>query len=157
MSLKTNALRHLDTLKIDYSILEYDVNDGEIDGKSVAEKLNLSHEEIFKTLVTLSSTNEVYVFVIPVSCELDLKKAALAVSEKSISMLPVKDILKVTGYVKGGCSPIGMKKDYPSVFDESIRLLDKITFNAGKIGLQVQLSTSDLDKIIDYKVLDICK
>ncbi len=157
MSLKTNALRYLESLNMDYSILEYNTTDGEIDGKSVASKLGLSYEEIFKTLVTLGATGEIYVFVIPVAYELNLKKCANAVSEKSISMLPVKDILKVTGYVKGGCSPLGMKKTYKTVFDETILLLDKITFNAGKIGLQVQLTTKDLDKALDFITSDVCK
>lgn len=155
MSDKTNAARLCDNESIEYVLLPYDTDDENIDGKSVAKKLNIPEDEIFKTLVTRGKSREIYVFVIPVSQELDLKKAAKASGEKSIQMLPVKEILSVTGYIKGGCSPLGMKKQYPTIFDETIILLDKITFNAGKTGLQLQLPVGDLSKILDYDVADL--
>jgi len=157
VSEKTNALRYLDNLHIPYKTLKYETLDGEIDGKSVADKLGLSHEEIFKTLVSVGSSKDFFVFVIPVSFELDLKKASKAVGEKSITMLPLKDLLKTTGYEKGGCSPLGMKKHYTTVFDESIILLQKVTFNAGKVGLQVQLDVDKLSQAIEYSIYDLCK
>ncbi|MCR3956910.1 MAG: Cys-tRNA(Pro) deacylase [Gudongella sp.] len=157
MSHKTNAARLCDNVGIEYDLIPYDTDDDSLDGKSVAKKLGLSGDEIFKTLVTKGKSGEVYVFVIPVSGELDLKKAALACGEKSIQMLPLKELLPVTGYVKGGCSPLGMKKDYPTFFDETIILLNRITFNAGKIGLQLQVSVVDLAEVLDYEISDLLK
>ncbi|MDY0236004.1 MAG: Cys-tRNA(Pro) deacylase [Gudongella sp.] len=155
MSQKTNVARLCDNASVEYKLIPYDTLDGNNDGKSVAEKLNISEDELFKTLVTIGLSGEIYVFVIPVSEELDLKKASKSINEKSIQMLPLKKLLPLTGYVKGGCSPLGMKKQYPTVFDETIVLLDKITFNAGKIGLQLQLSVDDLSKLINYKIAEL--
>ena len=157
MSEKTNVARLCDNELIEYKLLSYETNDENLDGKSVAIKLNISEDEIFKTLVTIGASGEIYVFVIPVSQELDLKKAAKACGEKSIQMLPLKNLLSVTGYVKGGCSPLGMRKQYRTFFDETIELLDIITFNAGKIGLQLQLATIDLKKLLNYEVADLSK
>lgn len=157
MSDKTNAIRLCDVHGISYSSHTYDTEDGAIDGKAVADKIGKSYEEVFKTLVTIGHSGMNYVFVVPVSSELDLKKAAKAVDEKFVEMIPLKDILKITGYIKGGCSPIGMKKEFITVVDEMIILLDEITFSAGRIGLQVSLPTAELDRIIKYQIADISK
>lgn len=157
MSDKTNAARLCDNAGVEYVLIPYETDDDNVDGKSVAKKLGLWEDEIFKTLVTIGKSGEIYVFVIPVSGELDLKKAAKASGEKSIHMLPLKEPLTVTGYVKGGCSPLGMKKHYPTIFDETIILLDRITFNAGKVGLQLQLSVVDLNKVLTYNIAGLLK
>lgn len=157
MSDKTNAARLCDNAGVEYVLIPYETDDDNVDGKSVAKKLGLWEDEIFKTLVTIGKSGEIYVFVIPVSGELDLKKAAKACGEKSIHMLPLKELLTVTGYVKGGCSPLGMKKHYPTIFDETIILLDRITFNAGKVGLQLQLSVVDLNKVLTYNIAGLLK
>lgn len=157
MSEKTNAIRLCDSHGVNYHTTTYLTEDGAIDGKSVADKTGKAYEEVFKTLVTIGQSGAYYVFVVPVAEELDLKKAAKAVSEKFVEMIPVKDILKVTGYMKGGCSPIGMKKEYRTVIDETVILLEEITFSAGRIGMQVSMPTADLDKIIKYTVADISK
>ncbi len=145
---KTNAMRILDKAGILYHALSYDHSDGKIDGISVAGKLGLPVEKVFKTLVTQGASKEHYVFVIPVAMELDLKAAAKAVGEKSVEMIKVTDINKVTGYIRGGCSPIGMKKMYKTVLDSSAELLDTIIVSAGKIGCQIQLNPSELKKLI---------
>lgn len=157
MSDKTNAARLCDNAGVEYTLIPYETGDDHVDGKSVAKKLGISEDEIFKTLVTIGKSGDIHVFVIPVAGELDLKKAARASGEKSIHMLPLKDLLSVTGYVKGGCSPLGMKKLYSTYFDETIILLDRITFNAGKVGLQLQFQVKDLPVLLDYKVADLSK
>lgn len=141
---KTNAMRMLEKAKITYQFHEYDHEDGAIDGVSVAEKLQQNPDQVFKTLVTQGASRQFYVFVIPVAKELDLKKAAKAVKEKNIAMLPVADLLKTTGYIRGGCSPIGMKKQFVTVVDGSAQKQDTIMVSAGRIGAQVQLSPMDL-------------
>lgn len=154
---KTNAIRLCEVHGIAYHTAAYATDDGALDGKAVADKIGKAYDEVFKTLATIGQSGTYYVFVVPVGEELDLKKAAKAVNEKFVEMIPVKDILKVTGYIKGGCSPIGMKKEYRTVIDETVILLDEITFSAGRIGIQVTLSTADLDKIIKYTVADVSK
>ena len=141
---KTNAMRMLEKAKITYQFHEYDHEDGAIDGVSVAEKLQQNPDQVFKTLVTQGASRQFYVFVIPVAKELDLKKAAKTVKEKNIAMLPVADLLKTTGYIRGGCSPIGMKKQFVTVVDGSAQKQDTIMVSAGSIGAQVQLSPMDL-------------
>ena len=141
---KTNDMRMLEKAKITYQFHEYDHEDGAIDGVSVAEKLQQNPDQVFKTLVTQGASRQFYVFVIPVAKELDLKKAAKTVKEKNIAMLPVADLLKTTGYIRGGCSPIGMKKQFVTVVDESAQKQDTIMVSAGRIGAQVQLSPMDL-------------
>ncbi len=141
---KTNAMRMLEKAKITYQFHEYDHEDGAIDGVSVAEKLQQNPDQVFKTLVTQGASRQFYVFVIPVAKELDLKKAAKAVKEKNVAMLAVADLLKTTGYIRGGCSPIGMKKQFVTVVDESAQKQDTIMVSAGRIGAQVQLSPMDL-------------
>lgn len=152
VSTKTNATRICASRGIHHKVLVYDGEDGALGGRAVASKLGLSAREIFKTLVALGASRQVYVFVIPVAGELNLKEAARAVGEKSIQMLPLPDLRKVTGYVKGGCSPIGMRRQYPTVFDESITRLEIITFNAGKVGLQLQIPVACLEEVVPYTV-----
>lgn len=140
---KTNAMRILETLKVPYTMHTYDPG-GEIDGISVAEKLGQNKEQVFKTLVTKGRSGEHYVFVIPVAEELDLKAAAHSVSEKSVEMIHVKDIQKVTGYIRGGCSPLGMKKQFRTVIDESAKAQPTMIVSGGKIGFQMELTPEDL-------------
>lgn len=153
---KTNAARLCDQLKIAYSLLPYEGNQGFLDGVAVADLLGIPYTDIFKTLVTIGSSGRLYVFVIPVHLHLHLKKAALASKEKSIDLLKSDLLFKHTGYIKGGCSPIGMRKNYPTYFDHSLLKLKHITFNAGMIGLQIRLPVSDLDKVISYSIADVC-
>lgn len=143
---KTNAMRALDAQNINYTHTAYPSN-GFMDGISVALAVGKQPETVFKTLVTVAASRQNYVFVIPVAEELDLKKAAASVGEKSIAMLPAKNITAVTGYVKGGCSPIGMKKHFPTIIDVSAQELTEITVSAGKLGLQITLAPQDLAQI----------
>lgn len=152
---KTNAMRILDAKKIVYKFYSYEA-DASLTGIDVAHKLNKDENTVFKTLVTVGKSKEHYVFVIPVNEELDLKKASKVVSEKNISMVKSKDLLALTGYIHGGCSPIGMKKPFKTVFNDTISNLDTITFSASKIGYQVELRIEDLSKVIDYSTGDIC-
>ena len=152
---KTNAMRILDSKKIEYKFYSYEA-DATLTGIDVAHKLNKDENTVFKTLVTVGKSKEHYVFVIPVNKELDLKKASKSVSEKNISMVKSKDLLTLTGYIHGGCSPIGMKKPFKTVFHDTVNELDTITFSAGKIGCQVELRTQDLPKAIDFSMANIC-
>ena len=148
---KTNVMRILDQKKINYKSYSY-VDTDAVSGMEVAEVLGEDPNQVFKTLVTVSNTNNYFVFVIPVNKELDLKKAAKAVGVKSVSMLKQKDLLPLTGYVHGGCSPIGMKKSFLTTFDSSCNNFDTIIFSAGKIGYQVQVKVSDLESVIRLQV-----
>jgi Cys-tRNA(Pro)/Cys-tRNA(Cys) deacylase len=150
--IKTNAMRILDKAGIHYGSYTYDHSDGLLDGITVAEKIGQPVERVYKTLVTRGTGREYYVFVIPVAAELDLKAAAKAVGEKAVEMIKVTDINKVTGYIRGGCSPIGMKKEYQTVLDSSCKGLDNFIVSAGKIGHQIQLAPEDLIKLIRCKV-----
>ena len=141
---KTNAMRILDKEKIAYTMLHYRTDDGKIDGVSVAQKIGRNEGIVYKTLISQSSTKAYYVFVIPVEAELDLKKAAKAVGEKKIEMIPVKDLLQVSGYVRGGCSPIGMKKLFPTIIDEQAKALDTIIVSGGSIGGQIETQIENL-------------
>ncbi|AHC19913.1 MULTISPECIES: Cys-tRNA(Pro) deacylase [Paenibacillus] len=151
---KTNAMRILDGQHIQYNILSYDHQDGKIDGMNVAEKIERAPEMVFKTLVAHGKQN-LFVFVIPVHKELDLKKAAKSAGEKKIEMLPVKDLQKYTGYIRGGCSPIGMKKLYPTFIDQPALELEAIVVSGGKIGTQLELSPHDLALIIQAQFTDL--
>ena len=154
--LKTNAMRMLDKLNIPYKTYTYE-NDGTcVDGLSVATMLNQDPEQVFKTLVTKANTNY-YVFVVPVAYELDLKKCARAVNEKSVEMIHVKDLVTITGYVRGGCSPIGMKKEFVTTFHETAEIFDSIIFSGGKIGLQLEVSVNDLHSFPKFQFKDIVK
>lgn len=154
---KTNAMRILDKAKIDYNILSYENRDGRIDGVAVAKKIGRLNKEVFKTLVTVSNTKNIYIFIIPVNDEIDFKKAAKVTGEKSIEMINVNDLLKITGYVRGGCSPIGMKKVYKTFIHESAENLEKIIFSGGKIGLQLEIVREKLKEIINLSFEDIVK
>ncbi|KZR57654.1 Cys-tRNA(Pro) deacylase [Pseudobacillus badius] len=141
---KTNAMRILDKAGLTYEMYSYDPADGKIDGLSAAEKIGKEADSVFKTLVTIGTDKQIYVFVIPVAAELDLKKAAKAAGAKKLDMIPVKDIQKYTGYIRGGCSPIGMKKLYPTFLDVCTISRESIVVSAGKIGKQMELKTADL-------------
>ena len=151
---KTNVMRTLEQKKIPYTAFSYDP-DGPIDGVSVAAETGLDAASVFKTLVTKGASGAYYVFDIPVAENLDLKKAAKAVGEKSIAMLPQKELLPLTGYVHGGCSPVGMKKQFPTVFHETVNELDLIAVSAGKIGHQVQVKPGDLLNLLRAKTADV--
>lgn len=140
---KTNAMRILEKMGIPYQMHTYDAG-GEIDGISVAHKVGIDPKYVYKTLVTQGKSKNYFVFVIPVSAELHLKAAATAVGEKSVEMLHVKDLLAVTGYIRGGCSPVGMKKQFTTVIDRSAEALEKMVVSGGKIGFQIELLPADL-------------
>lgn len=141
---KTNVMRVLEQKKIRYTPHEYPHDDQAVDGVTVAGLIGAAPEQVFKTLVTRGASKSVYVFVIPVSGELDLKKAARAVGEKSIALIPVSEITALTGYVRGGCSPVGMKKQFKTVYHESALTQETVIVSAGKIGRQVELAPGDL-------------
>ena len=151
---KTNVMRTLEQKKLPYTAHSYDP-DSPIDGVSVAQTLGQPPERVFKTLVTRAASGAYYVFDIPVAENLDLKKAARAVGEKSVAMLPQKELLGLTGYVHGGCSPVGMKKQLPTVFHETALLYDTICVSAGKIGAQVECSPQALIALLRAKTADI--
>jgi Cys-tRNA(Pro)/Cys-tRNA(Cys) deacylase len=154
---KTNAMRILDSKKIKYDWITYDSNDGKIDGVSVAHKIGKDPMEVYKTLVAQGNSKNIFVFIIPVEAELDLKKAAKAAGEKKVEMIPVKDIQKWTGYIRGGCSPIGMKKPYATLIDQRASKLETIIVSGGKIGAQVQLSVEDLKQVTNATFAEISK
>ena len=151
---KTNVMRMLDKAKVPYNHYSY-IGTNAISGLDVANALNQDPNRVFKTLVTVSKSKNHYVFLVPVEAELDLKKAAQAVKEKSIEMLKSKELLPLTGYIHGGCSPVGMKKFFKTVIDISAKNFDTIIFSAGKIGYQVELSLEDLGKVIEFELFDI--
>ena len=152
--LKTNAMRILDKLKINYTLNTYECDEF-TDGVSVADMLGQPHESTFKTLVAVGKSKNYYVFVIPVAMELDLKKAAASVGEKSVELLHVKDINAVTGYIRGGCTPIGMKKKYPTVFHSTLKDHQTVIISGGRLGTQIFISPDDLIKATDGIVKDI--
>lgn len=141
--IKTNAMRILDRMKIPYEHYTYECEEF-TDGMQIVEKLQLNPDQVYKTLVTQGNTKEYFVFVIPVAAELDMKKAAKAVGQKSVSMIHVKEITQITGYVRGGCTAVGMKKQFATVIDETARDLEKIVVSGGRIGSQLELSPTDL-------------
>ena len=151
---KTNAMRILDQNKIEYISHSYPHGKEPPDGETVAKLLGQNPDTVFKTLVTKSG-NDYFVFVLPVLKELDLKKAAKSVDRKSVEMIPVKEINKVTGYVRGGCSPVGMKKLYTTVFADECRNLEKIIVSGGRIGLQIEAGTTNLVKIVKGRIENI--
>lgn len=151
---KTNVMRLLDSVNIEYKHYCYAHTDA-VSGMQAAEAMGQNPEQVFKTLVTVGKSGDYYVFVIPVNAELNLKKGANAVGDKAVSMIKSKQLLPLTGYIHGGCSPIGMKKQFKTVIDESCMLFDSIIFSAGRIGYQVEVSPDDLKKIINYSVADL--
>lgn len=141
---KTNAMRILDQHGISYEASSYEVDESDLSGTHVADSLGLSDEEVFKTLVTRAQDGELFVFVIPVGAELNLKKAAAAAGKKKVEMIRVREIEDLTGYIRGGCSPIGMKKLYPTFLDEMAALQDLIYVSAGRRGLQIHIAPEDI-------------
>ncbi len=150
---KTNVMRILDQKKIDYEALEYPCDDF-VDGIEVARLINKEADYVFKTLVCISGNKKYYVFVIPVNSNLDLKKCAKAVKEKNMELINMKDLLNLTGYIRGGCSPIGMKKPFVTVFNETALIIDEIIFSAGKVGYQVLLNPNKLSEVIENVIFE---
>lgn len=146
---KTNVMRILEQKRIKYKGYTYECTEA-LSGTEVAKALNENPDHVFKTLVTVGKSNVHYVFMIPVAKELNLKKAAAAAGEKNIEMIKSKDLLPLTGYVHGGCSPIGMKKQFKTVIDESAENFETIIFSGGKIGYQVELTLQDLKSVVDF-------
>ena len=151
---KTNVMRILDQKKVKYNSYNY-LKTGAISGMEVAKALDENPNLTFKTLVTVGKTNNHYVFLVPVNKELDLKKAAKAVNEKNIEMVKSKELLSLTGYIHGGCSPVGMKKSFKTVIDSSAKNYDKLIFSGGKIGYQVETTLDELKKVINFDLKDI--
>lgn len=148
---KTNAMRILERKKISYEVHRYECKEF-IDGIAIADMLHEPYEKVFKTLVTVGKSGEYFVFVLPIHKELDLKKAAKSVGEKAVEMIHVKDINKITGYIRGGCTAIGMKKEYPTVLDESASGQDKIIVSGGKNGIQIELTPQDYLKACNGRI-----
>ena len=154
---KTNAMRQLDSAGIVYEMGEYEYDESDLSGVHAAEALGVSEDEVFKTLVTRGDDNFLFVFVIPSGATLDLKKAAQVSGNKKIDMIHVKEIFDLTGYIRGGCSPIGMKKQYPTYIDETAVLFDRIYFSAGKRGVQIILPPEILAEFINAKFADLTR
>jgi Cys-tRNA(Pro)/Cys-tRNA(Cys) deacylase len=154
-SIKTNAVRLLDAKRVPYILKTYEAPEGFLDGVSVAKATGTEPERVFKTLVTQGSSKEYYVCVIPVAEELDLKKAARYFGEKKIEMIPARDITRVTGYIKGGCSPIGMKKPFKTAIDQSAAHFEQIVVSAGKVGMQMDLPVKDLMEMCGAGLADL--
>ncbi len=152
---KTNAMRILDKEKIAYTMLTYATDDGKIDGIAVAQKIGREENVVYKTLISQGTSKSYYVFVIPVEAELDLKKAAKAVCEKKIEMIPVKEITKVSGYIRGGCSPVGMKKLFPTVIDQRAQSLETIIVSGGSIGVQIEMAVEGLLQATKGSLADV--
>ena len=153
-SVKTNAMRLLDKHKICYQTLSYQAKEA-MDGVLVASKIGRNKEEVFKTLVTRGQSKEIYVFVLPVAKELDLKKAAKVVNEKKIELIAVNEINQITGYIRGGCSPVGMKKKYPTFIDETCTLFDTIAVSAGERGHQMIIPYQAIEQLCNAVITDI--
>lgn len=155
--IKTNVMRILDQAKIPYKAWFYENKDGKIDGVSVANKLGENPDQVFKTLVTRGADKDFYVFVVPVAMELNLKAAAKSVGVKSVEMIHVNEINKVTGYIRGGCSPVGMKKQFRTVIDKRCEVLDTILVSGGRIGTQVEVNPKQLLEFIGGTTADIAE
>jgi Cys-tRNA(Pro)/Cys-tRNA(Cys) deacylase len=152
---KTNAIRILESKGIEHSFVEYQSSEDEVDAITVANKINANPEMVFKTLVTVNEKNEHFVFVIPGPVDLNLKKAAAAADSKKIELIKVKDLLPLTGYIRGGCSPIGMKKLFPTYIDETAQLFEKIYCSAGIRGMQLLITPDDLAAVIEAEFADL--
>jgi len=152
---KTNAIRILEANNIKFELVEYEFSIDEIDAISVAHKIDAEPESVFKTLVTRANNKEIFVFVIPGNETLNLKKAALASETKSIEMIKEKELLPLTGYIKGGCSPIGLKRQFPIFIDETAQLFDEIYMSAGVRGAQVKLNANELKELVSIKFADL--
>ena len=154
---KTNAMRMLDTAGIAYGQLVYEVDESDLSGTHAAEVLGEDPDQVFKTLVTVAPDGDHVVCCIPVAAELDLKAAAAAAGKKSLAMIHVRDLVAVTGYVRGGCSPVGMRKRFPTVIDETCQLFDTMYISGGRRGLQLRLAPDDLIAYCDATLADICR
>lgn len=154
---KTNAMRLLEQAGIEFDVKEYEVDENDLSGASVAKKTGLEPDSVFKTLVARGEKKGIAVFCIPVTAELDLKKAAKAVGEKKIEMVHVKELLPLTGYIRGGCSPVGMKKLYPTFIDETAVLFEKIAVSAGVRGGQIIIEPEALAEYVKAKMTDLCE
>ena len=152
--LKTNAMRILDRYKIPYEYQTYECDEF-VDGITIADQAGLPHDRVYKTLVTTGKSGIHYVFVIPSASELDLKKAARSAGEKSLEMLPVKELTSVTGYVRGGCTAIGMKKAFPTIINETARYLDYMYVSGGRLGMQLKLDPGDLKRAAGAEYADV--
>ena len=156
-AVKTNAVRLLENAGIDFSVHEYDVSDGEIDALSIARKLGAENDRVFKTLVAESPDKEHFVFVVPAAATLNLKKAAKVAAVKSIAMIKQKELLPLTGYVHGGCSPIGMKRSFPTFIDETAILFDHINFSGGHLGVMISMEPETACKFIGAEFTDLTR
>ena len=154
---KTNAIRLVEAAGVPHRVYEYDVSDGRIDALAIAEKIGRSPDEVFKTLVAEAPGHEHFVFVVPAASELELKKAACAAGRKSIELIPQKQLLPLTGYIHGGCSPLGMKKLFPTFIDESAILFADICVSGGRIGLNLAIGPEDLAGLTNAEFADIAK
>ena len=152
---KTNAIRLLENSALNFTVHEYDVSDGEIDAQSIARKLGVSGDQVFKTLVAESPEREHFVFIVPAVGTLNLKKAARTAGVKSIAMIKQKELLPLTGYIHGGCSPIGMKKLFPTFVDETAILFEKIFVSGGKVGLNIEIAPEDLAGFVPAEFADL--
>ena len=157
MKTKTNAMRRLDAAKIPYEVFEYEVDENDLSGKHIADEIGLPHEMVFKTLVAKGDKTGPVVFCMPVDLEIDLKKAARVTGNKRIEMIHVKDLLALTGYIRGGCSPIGMKKQFPTFLHETANDFEKITVSSGTRGAQLLLKVSDLLAFVNAKMADLAE
>ncbi len=153
--IKTNVMRLFDQAKISYKTLEYEVDENDLSGEHVAKQIGYPTEQVFKTLVAKGEKKGILVFCLPVNAELNLKKAAAAVGDKKIEMIHVKDLLGLTGYIRGGCSPVGMKKKYPTFIDETAILFDEITVSAGVRGCQIIINPEQLREYINAAFFDL--
>ena len=152
---KTNAMRMLDKAKINYTEMTYEVDENDLSGMHIAQQLNFPPEQMFKTIVAKGDKTGYVVFCLPVNTEIDLKKAATATCNKRVEPVHVKELLGITGYIRGGCSPIGMKKQFPTFIDETAELFDEITVSAGVRGCQLLLKTGELINFINATVCDL--
>lgn len=155
MKNKTNAMRMLENAHIEYTPLEYEVDENDLSGMHIAQQLKMDPDMMFKTIVARGEKRGILVFCIPVSCEIDLKKAASAAGDKRVELLPVKELLGITGYIRGGCSPIGMKKKFPTYIDETCTLYEKITVSAGVRGCQLLLDQKQLCDFVEAGICDL--
>ncbi len=154
---KTNAMRMLDRAKIPYEIFTYEVDESDLSGTHVADSVGLPFSQVFKTLVAKGDKTGYVVFVIPVDCEIDLKAAAVASGNKRVEMIAVKDLLSVTGYIRGGCSPVGMKKQFPTYFDQTVTKHDKIAVSAGVRGCQLFLESEKLIEFTNAQIKEVIR
>lgn len=152
---KTNAIRIVESNNINYEAISYEIDEDDLSGETVAKKVGVDPDTVFKTLVCVGDKNSHYVFCIPVTTELNLKKAASASGNKKVEMIPLKELLPLTGYIRGGCSPVGMKKLFPTYIDETAQLFDSVFISAGVRGMQMKLNPNDLLKIINGSYADL--